>query len=217
MLWNVLETGITPVGFIACILAAMAGGMIGAIVFDYRRTGENSWKIAIALLPAVVAAIIMMVNGNLGTGIAVAGTFAVTRFRSAPGTAKEIAGMFFAVSIGLICGMGYLVIAAMYIFIYSVFVIMLTGIRFGETDSGVRLLRITVPENLDYEDEFEEVLQGYTKSFRQTRVKTTNMGALYVISYEVVLKNDKDSKKLIDELRCRNGNLSIVLGRPVVE
>jgi hypothetical protein len=210
---SVIGNPITLGDFLISILAALVLGILAALVFSVGNKYTSSWKISIALLPAVVAVVIMMVNGNLGAGLAVAGTFALTRFRSMPGSAKEVTGLFFAVSLGLICGMGYIGIAAIFFVIMAIVVLLLTKIRFGEADAAVRTLKITIPENLDYDDIFNDLFDEYTRYHELVRVKTTNMGTLFELSYEVILKDSDSSKEFIDNLRCRNGNLNIVFGR----
>ena len=213
MLNSIIGSPITLGSFLACILAAFVLGILAALVFSVGNKYTSSWKISIALLPAVVSVVIMMVNGNLGAGLAVAGTFALTRFRSMPGSAKEVTGLFFAVSLGLICGMGYIGIAVIFFVVMSAVVLVLTKIRFGEADSAVRTLRITIPENLDYDEIFDDLFKEYTRYHEMVRIKTTNMGTLFELTYDVILKDPNTSKQFIDELRCRNGNLNIIFGR----
>ena len=215
MFHTILSSTITPVSFILCLCASLVLGILAAIVFSVDNKYTSTWKIAIALLPAVVTAIIIMVSGSLGTGIAVAGTFALTRFRSMPGSAKEITGLFFAVSLGLICGMGYIGIAALYFILYAAVVLLLSRIRFGEAKTAVHQLRVTIPENLDFEEVFDDLFAAYTRRSELMRVKTTNMGSLFELTYEVELKAESSAKKMIDELRCRNGNLTVIMSRGI--
>ena len=165
------------------------------------------------MLPAVVQVVIMLVNGNIGAGVAVAGTFSLVRFRSAPGTAREIGMIFLAMAIGLATGMGYVALAIFFFLVMAAFVLLLTCLRFGGGNGQERELKITIPENLDYEGLFDDLFQKYTRSARLERVKTTNMGTLYELHYSVVLKGERIPKEFLDELRCRNGNLNIVCGR----
>ena len=165
----------------------------------------------IATLPALVCMVIMMVNGNVGTGVAVAGAFSLVRFRSAPGTAREISEIFLAMGSGLIAGMGYLGYALL-------FTVILCGITFiyYRVDIGTagnrekyKILHITIPEDLDYTGVFDELLEKYTMSHELVQVKTTNMGSLFRLTYHMVLKGAGEEKELIDKLRCRNGNLEV--------
>ena len=213
MLNSVITNPITMQEFIVCIAAALALGVLAALVFSFGSKYTSSWKISIALLPAVVCVVIMLVNGNIGAGLAVAGTFALVRFRSMPGSAKEVTGLFFAVSLGLVCGMGYVGFAFVYFAIMSAAVLILAKIRFGEADSAVRILKVTIPENLDYDTVFDDIFEKYAKKYQLKKVKTTNMGTLYEMTYEVVLKDSEKSREFIDALRCRNGNLNIIFSR----
>ena len=142
-----------------------------------------------------------------------AGTFALVRFRSAPGTAKEITGLFMAVAVGLACGMGYVGVAVIFFVLMALYVLLLGGLRFGEESDKHRHLKITVPENVDYETLFEDLFQQYTVSHELTKVRTTNMGTLYELNYSIVLKDPRHTREMIDAIRCRNGNLNIVCGR----
>ena len=155
----------------------------------------------------------MLVNGNVGAGLAVAGTFALVRFRSVPGTAREITGLFLSVSLGLACGMGYVGLAALFFVIMGATVLILGRLRFGEGSPACRQLKITIPENLDYEGLFDDLFRQYTLSHELVRVRTINMGTLYELCYEVRLKDAGISKAFLDEIRCRNGNLTVICGR----
>lgn len=211
---TVISMPMTIWQFLMCVITALVLGVLASLVFSVRRQQTNSLASAIALLPAVVTVVIMMVNGNIGAGLAVAGTFALVRFRSAPGSARDITGLFFAVAIGLSCGMGYLAVAAVFFVIFSAAVLLLTFTGFGE-NSAARQLKITIPENLDYDNLFDDILEKYTISYELIRVRTTNMGTLFELTYTVILKEKSISKQFIDELRCRNGNLNVICSREV--
>ena len=213
MLKTIITSPMTLNAFLICVLSAFVLGILAALVFSVGNRYTSSWKISIALLPAVVTVVIIMVNGNLGAGVAVAGTFALTRFRSQPGSAKEVTGLFFAVCLGLMCGMGYIALAGIFFVMMTVIAFVLTKLHFGEADSSIRMLKITIPENLDYDEIFNDVFAQYTKMHDLVRVKTTNMGTMYELTYDVILKNPEASKQFIDDLRCRNGNLNIIFGR----
>ncbi len=199
--------------FLICIAAALVLGVLNAVVFSFRSRHSDSLSLTLALLPPVVALIIMMVNGNIGAGLAVAGTFSLVRFRSAPGTAREIVGIFLSTAIGLACGMGYVGIAALFFVIMAAVVLLLSLLRFGAANDRYRMLRITIPENLEYEGLFDDLFEKYTTSHELVKVKTTNMGTLYELSYDIYLKSSEPSKQFIDDIRCRNGNLNIICGR----
>lgn len=209
---SIITVPINLVQFLVCVASALVLGVLASCVFTLKNRHSGSFAVALALLPSVVAVVIMMVNGNVGAGLAVAGTFALVRFRSAQGTAREITGLFFAVALGLACGMGYVALAAVFFVIFSLALIVLTYTHFGE-NGGTRQLKITIPENLDYEELFDDLFEKYTTSHELVRVRTTNMGTLFELTYLISLKGAGMSKKFIDELRCRNGNLSIICGR----
>lgn len=167
----------------------------------------------LAILPAVVQAVIMLVNGNLGTGVAVMGAFGLVRFRSAPGNAREIGSVFLAMAIGLATGMGYLGIAVLLLLIIGAAILILTGIPFGSQSFSQKELKVTIPENLDYAGIFDDLFEKYTKSAELMKVRTTNMGSLYELCYRIELKKEEEEKAMLDDIRCRNGNLTIVCGR----
>lgn len=213
MLSSVINGVVTVPSFLICVLSALVLGLLTALVFTARSYHTGSLTISLTLLPPVVTVVIMLVNGNVGAGLAVAGTFALVRFRSVPGTAREITGLFLSVSLGLACGMGYVGLAALFFVIMGAAVLILGRLRFGESSPACRQLKITIPENLDYEGLFDDLFQQYTLSHELVRVKTTNMGTLYELCYEVRLKDAGISKAFLDEIRCRNGNLTVICGR----
>ncbi len=213
MLNSILTPQITLTQFLICELTAMVLGFGTSLVFLLRDRHTSTFSQALALLPGVVTLVIMLVNGNIGAGLAVAGTFALVRFRSALGSAKEITGLFMAVAIGLACGMGYVGVAIAFFVLMAVYVLLLAGVRFGEESVKHRHLKITVPENVDYETLFEDLFEKYTTSHELIKVRTTNMGTLYELHYCIDLKDSRHTREMIDELRCRNGNLNIICGR----
>lgn len=205
------STGITLGAFFICVASALLLGAIMALVHGFKSQHTSSFSVTLALLPAAVAVVIMLVNGNLGAGVAVAGAFSLVRFRSTPGTAKEITAIFLAMAVGLACGMGYPTFAAIFAAIMCVMNILYTLTNFGghRNASFCRILRITVPEDLDYPTMFDDLFERYTTRAVLTMVKTTNLGSLNRLTYEVTLKKAGTEKEFIDELRCRNGNLEI--------
>lgn len=213
LLNSITAAGMTTGTFLICILLAVALGVGTAIVFSYKTRHTASMALTLAIMPAAIALVIMLVNGNIGAGVAVAGAFTLVRFRSVPGTAREIAAIFVDMAVGLACGMGYVGLAVAFFLIMAVMVLLLTVTGFGDKGADRRQLKITIPENLDYSDLFDDLLDQYTSSYDLTRVRTTNMGTLYELQYDVSLKDEKNSKAFIDEIRCRNGNLNITLGR----
>lgn len=206
------NTTVSYTGFLLPVAAALLLGLIFAMAYMYRSRRSRSLIATMAVLPAVVCVIIMAVNGNIGAGVAVAGAFGLVRFRSAPGTAKEIAAIFIAMTTGLLCGMGFLIYAAIFVLIMSLVLVLYSFIGFGEEDNSLRKsLRITVPENVDYTKEFEEIFDQYTTSRKLLSAKTSGMGSLFKLSYDITLKDPSVEKALVDELRVKNGNLEIAV------
>lgn len=201
--------------FLLCIGCSLIIGLIIAFAYMYRSRYTKSFIVTLALLPAVVCVVIMMVNGNVGAGVAVAGAFSLVRFRSVPGTAREIAMLFLAMGAGLIAGMGYLAFAVLFTIIMCVIMAIYNQLDFGSKriEAAYKTLNITIPEDLDYTGVFEEILEKYTASCELVRVKTTNMGSLFRLTYNMTLRNGANEKEMIDELRCRNGNLEITVSR----
>ena len=210
MLDTIISSNITLTSFLICTAVSLVLGICTALVVTYRSKSTQSFALTLAVLPVVVQMVIMLVNGNIGAGVAVAGTFSLVRFRSAPGTAKEIIGIFLAMAIGLATGMGYVALAALFFVIVAAFLLLLTTFGFCKGDEANRILRITIPENLDYEDLFDDLLEKYAKTYALDKVKTTNMGTLYELSYTLTLKTPSVPKEFLDEIRCRNGNLNVI-------
>ena len=214
MLDSILSSSaLTASSFLICTAVSLVLGVGTALLCTYKSKYSQSFALTLAMLPAMVQVVIMLVNGNIGTGVAVAGAFGLIRFRSAPGTAREIGMIFLAMAIGLATGMGYVMLAALFFVIMAAFTLALTAARFGALDENERTLKITIPENLDYDGLFDDLFAKYTRSCELERVKTSNMGTLYELSYRVVLRETQPSKEFLDELRCRNGNLNISCGR----
>lgn len=201
--------------FLLCVGVALVTGVILAGVYSYKNRYTKSFLVTLAILPAIVCVVIMMVNGNVGAGVAVAGAFSLVRFRSVPGTAKEIGAIFLAMAAGLIAGMGYLGYAVLFTAVLCGCMLLYNQLSFGSRRNvqEAKVLHITIPEDLDYTGVFDEVLEKYTSSHELVQVKTTNMGSLFRLTYELVLSSADVEKELIDKLRCRNGNLEISVSR----
>jgi hypothetical protein len=199
--------------FLLCVGTALVLGVLCALLHLYKNHVSATMTVALALLPSLIALIIMLVNGNIGAGVAVAGAFSLVRFRSQPGDAREISAIFLSMSLGFAVGMGYVYLAALFFVIIAVFELILTAVKFGQRGGDVRELKITIPENLDYDGLFDDLFDRYTAAHTLTGVKTTNMGTLFELHYDVTLRGDTIPKSFLDELRCRNGNLTIVCGR----
>ena len=216
---GIFDTELTNVisvpDFLRCIGVSLIIGLIIAFSYMYKTRYTKSFVVTLALLPAVVCVVIMMVNGNVGTGVAVAGAFSLVRFRSVPGTAKEIGTLFLAMGAGLIAGMGYLGYAVLFAIILCAIFVLYSQLDFGSKKiiATYKTLGITIPEDLDYSGVFDEIFSTYTKTYELTNVKTTNMGSLFRLTYDIVLKDATKEKEFIDKLRCRNGNLEINISR----
>lgn len=206
---SVIGKDITVATYIICIGAALLCGVIAAVAASVKAHPTKSFLISIVLLPAIVSTVITMVNGNIGTGVAVMGAFSLVRFRSVPGKAKDIVSIFLAMTAGLACAGGYVAIALFFTVIVCAVMVALSFIPFG--DERAMDLEITIPETLNFADVFEDIFEEYTKKHRHIRTKTSNMGSLYKLFYKVELKDRRKMQEFIDKLRCRNGNLEISL------
>lgn len=219
-LFDTTMTRVIEVGdFLLCIGCALLIGFLLAGCYMYRARYTRSFVATLALLPAVVCVVIMMVNGNVGAGVAVAGAFSLVRFRSVPGTAKEIGALFLAMGTGLIVGMGYLGYAILCALVLGGASMLYTRLDFGcQRRSALRkTMHITIPEDLDYTGVFDGVLSRYASDYELTCVKTTHMGSLFRLTYNLTLRSPDQEKPMIDELRCRNGNLEISLSKQETE
>ncbi len=198
-----------------CVGCALLCGIIISVCYVFKARYTVSFVATLALLPSVVAVVIMAVNGNIGTGIAVAGTFSLVRFRSVPGTAREIGSIFLAMGAGLVVGIGYLGYALLISALLGAasLIYNLIGALMCKKSTLRKKLRITIPEDLDYTDVFEEILCEYTSQHELVKVKTTNMGSLFRLTYNVTVKDASKEKELIDKLRVRNGNLEITVSQ----
>ena len=199
--------------FLTCTAASLILGLLIAVVYMYKSDCSKSFAVTLVLMPVIVQMVIMLVNGNLGTGVAVAGAFSLVRFRSAPGSAKEISSIFLAMAVGLATGMGFLGTAAVFTIVVEGvwFVLVQTG--FGEKKEEEKVLRITIPESHDYTSVFDDIFVQYLSKCELVQVKTTNMGSLFKLEYRITFRADGEEKKMIDQLRCRNGNLEILCSR----
>lgn len=215
MFETILNNTLTIENALLCSIVALILGFLIALI--HMKTEEHYTKnfiITLALLPLLVEVVIIMVNGNLGTSVAIMGSFALIRFRSMPATSKEITCVFFAMAVGLSVGMGYLTFSIFFTILTNLMIFLFWKIKFGEPKIKKKVLKVTIPETLDYVEVFDDILKQYTNFYDLTKVKTTNMGSLFELTYQVVMKSSDSEKKFIDDLRSRNGNLSIILERP---
>ncbi|MFV0364569.1 MAG: DUF4956 domain-containing protein [Suipraeoptans sp.] len=215
MLDSILTNNVTVVTVSICTITSLILGMVIALVYMFRNTYSRNFVITIVLLPAMVQSVIMVVNGNLGAGVAVMGAFSLVRFRSAPGSAKEIVSIFFAMASGLAAGMGYIIYAVFFTVIMSIIMMALTFFNFGDSKGKVRTLKVTIPEDLNYIGLFDDLFKQFTTQSTLERARTTNLGSLYELQYTICLRDMQIEKQLIDELRKRNGNLNISISLPV--
>lgn len=216
MFSSILSNGtFTSTQFAVVTLTSLVCGFIIAAGYSVRNKCSRSFAITLIMLPAIVELVIILVNGNIGAGVAVAGAFSLVRFRSAPGKGQEITSIFLAMAVGLATGMGYIGVAAFFTIIISVINVILNMTGFASAGESQRILKISVPENLDFEGKFEDIFEKYLSSYTYEEVKTSNMGSLYKITLSVALKAGVSTKAMIDEIRTRNGNLDISLGRQI--
>ena len=219
-LFDTSMTNVISLGdFLLCVVCALAVGLLLAACYMYRTRYTKSFEAALALLPSVVCVVIMMVNGNVGAGVAVAGAFSLVRFRSVPGTAKEIGAIFLAMGTGIIVGMGYLGYAILCAAVLGGASALYSRLDFGCTKKSAlqKTLQITIPEDLDYTGVFDDILRQYASEYELVQVKTTHMGSLFRLTYHLTLRAANQEKQLLDELRCRNGNLEISVSKQVTE
>ena len=206
---------VTGTAFLLATLCSLVIGVFIAFMYTIKNSYSKSYIITLALLPAIVQVVIMLVNGNIGAGVAVAGAFSLVRFRSAPGSGKEITSIFLAMAVGLATGMGYIGIAAIFAAIITIANLILSNVSFGNGANEEKTLKITVPEGLDFEGIFDDIFERYTTKADLVEVKTSGMGSLYKLNYSVILRSKASTKGMIDEMRQRNGNLEISCSRPV--
>ena len=219
-LFDTSMTNVISLGdFLLCVVCALAVGLLLAACYMYRTRYTKSFVATLALLPSVVCVVIMMVNGNVGAGVAVAGAFSLVRFRSVPGTAKEIGAIFLAMGTGIIVGMGYLGYAILCAAVLGGASALYSRLDFGCTKRSAlqKTLQITIPEDLDYTGVFDDILRQYASEYELVQVKTTHMGSLFRLTYHMTLRAANQEKQFLDELRCRNGNLEISVSKQVTE
>lgn len=196
-----------------CLGGALILGFIISGAYMMCGAYTKSFAVTLTLLPVIVQVVIMLVNGNLGAGVAVLGAFSLVRFRSVPGSAREICAIFLAMAAGLATGMGYIAFAAVVVVAVCVVFVLLSKTSFGEQAGRGRELKITIPETLDYTEVFDDIFQKYAQEVALIKAKTVNLGSMFELKYEIKFKPDVNEKQFIDEIRCRNGNLTVACGR----
>lgn len=195
--------------------AAVIIGLVIGITYMYacKKSGYNKdFIVGLVLLPAIVSVVIMLIGSNVARAFSMAGAFALVRFRSAPGNAKDIAVVFFAMASGLACGLGYITFAVIFTVVIILVLVTLSITNFADKNAGKRQLRITIPENLNYTHAFDGIFDNFLFSKELTKVKTTNMGTMFELTYIIEMNKDINEKEFIDSLRVVNGNLNITLG-----
>ena len=212
---NATGQNITTV--LICAAVALVLGMVVAITHMKTSQTSKSFLVTIATLPVLVMAVMIMINGNLGTSIAILGAFSLIRFRSIQGQAKELLSVFFSMMIGLACGMGHVLFAVIITIITVLAIIIFTYFHILEPNKKQRILKIVIPEDLDYEDVFDDVFKKYTSKAELVRMKTINMGSLYKLTYDVTLRSGIKEKEFLDEIRVKNSNLKVLLSHPCLE
>lgn len=206
------ESALSFENMIICSMASIVFGLVIAICYMIAcEKYSKNFVVTLALLPMLVQIVIMLVNGNLGTGVAILGAFSLVRFRSVPGNSKEIATVFFAMAVGLATGTGYIGFAAFAVVIISVLLIVLSKSGFCVKKDNKKNLKIVIPESLDYTDVFTDIFDTFLDSYALNKVKTTNLGSMFELTYDVSFKDEKEEKKFIDEVRTRNGNLMVLV------
>lgn len=212
-----LSAGLTTKAALICTVSSLVLGLAAALLYRLNNSrASKNLMVSLVVLPALVQAVIMLVNGSIGAGIAVMGAFNLVRFRSTPGNSRDICYIFYAMGIGLATGMGYIGFAALLTVIVGLVLAALSYIPFFSVKNTMRELRIVIPEDLDYTDCFKDIFEEYLTSVKLLHAKTTAMGTLYDLRYEVVLKNPDKEKELLDKIRVRNGNLTVACGIPAI-
>lgn len=210
-------TGLSITTGLTCAGVALVLGIVIAITHMKTSQTTKGFLTTLATLPLLVMAVMIMINGNLGTSIAILGAFSLIRFRSIQGQAKDLLSVFFAMMIGLACGMGHILFAVVITAIAVVAILFFSYTNFLEPNKKQRVLKIVIPEDLDYEEVFDEIFQKYTSQAKLIRMKTMNMGSLYKLTYDVTMKNGVKEKDFLDEIRVKNCNLKVLLSHPCME
>ncbi len=208
-----VSADITIGSAIITMLVAVVFGV--AIGFTYYKTQEENYQrsmaVTLLMLPIILSVIILFIGSNIARAFSLAGTLSIIRFRSAPGDPKDIGFIFFDIAAGLACGVGLYGYGAIFVAILCIIMILAEKFKFFEKKHVQKVLKITIPENLNYQGAFDEILKKYTKKYSLTRIKTTDLGSLFELNYNVIMLHDEDEQEFINELRCRNGNLNIIL------
>lgn len=217
MFSSIIGTTITLSSFLICLGVSLVLGFVVAYMHKKTTKSNKNFVTTLFVLPALVTTVILLVNGNLGTSVAVLGAFSLIRFRSIPGNSKEILSVFFAMAIGLACGVGYIGFAAIFTIVISLVIVLLSILNFGSDTKYTKMLKVLIPEDLDYTEVFNDIFNDYVVDSEMVSAKTVNMGSIFELTYRVNLKKNINEKEFIDKLRVRNGNLKIVLSHPLTD
>ena len=204
---------LTAASALVVMLVSILMGLIIAFTYilTHKDNYQQSFAVTLTMLPVILSVIILFIGSNIARAFSLAGTLSIIRFRSAPGDPEDIGYIFFSIAAGLACGVGLYGYGIMFVLILCLFMIIIKKLNFGRHKSEHKILKIVIPEDLDYQGAFDDILNLYSTSHRLTKVKTTDLGSLYELTYSLNMKHGADEKKFIDELRCRNGNLNIIL------
>ena len=210
---SIYSSSVTAAQFFLMAGVALACGVLFAWIMAKRMRSTKRFFIVVSLIPFVVGAVITFVNGNIGAGVAIGGAFSLIRFRSAQGSADEIAAILIAMGAGIAFGMGYLAYGVIILLALGLLYFLFSCLRLFDSKRAAeeRLLKVTVPESLEYTDMFDDLFSRYLKSAERIGVKTTGMGSMFRISFLICMKDPKEEKAFLDEIRVRNGNLEIAL------
>lgn len=214
---SILTSELTLPHFLICLGSALLLGTIVALVHQKTSRSSSNFITTIAILPMLVSMAIMLVNGNLGAGVATVGVFSLVRFRSIAGNSRSIPSVFFAMAIGLAVGTGYIAFAALFTIIVSAIIVFFKCINFGERSCQDQKLTILIPEDLDYTEVFDDIFAHYLENVELEKSKTTNMGSMFELTYKINTKKGINEKELIDKIRVRNGNLKVSLSHQLLE
>ena len=214
---SIIGTNVDIVSFGICLMVALILGLIVGLVHMKTSNYNKNFIITLAILPMIVAVVIMLVNGNLGTSVAIVGAFSLVRFRSIPGNSREILAVFFAMAIGLAVGTGYIAFACLFTVFVSLITFLLCKLNYGENKMKDKRLNIVIPEDLDYTTAFDKLFESYLIDYRLIKTKTINMGSLFELIYEIKLNDESKEKEFIDKVRVLNGNLKVMISHPILE
>ena len=217
MLESIFSNGVSIENVLICSIVSIILGLAISITYMKTSKGSKNFLITLAILPILVQSIILMTSGSLGTSIAIVGAFSLVRFRTVPGTSKEIISVFFAMTVGLAMGMGQIGYAVIITILVGIIIILLSKSKFGEGQNNVKILKITIPENLDYTSVFDDIFDKFSIEPKLNSVKTVNLGSLFELTYSISVKRNINEKELLDDLRSRNGNLKIILTHSITE